>query len=182
MAPTGVHFRWLVFRIFLESLPEGRSKRRTERRKTTDRREERYFPLCPEILRPGASWRMMRQLGSPNEMQGLPRCMDRLKLGGQCGRGRSSIAAPDVISASAVTPTTSVVTSQSSRPETSKALSLTGSWFPSLGLLTFDSSLPFVSVSLSVPAFLSLNQCFPVSLFLSQLPKVLSPLYSHFSQ
>lgn len=70
---------------------------------------------------------------------------------------------------------------QAPDPDTSKTLSYTRSWFPSLGFLTFDSSLLFVSVSLSVSAFLSLMQRFPVSLFLAQLSKVLSPFCSHFS-
>ena len=45
-----------------------------------------------------------------------------------------------------------------------------------------ESSLLFVSISVSISAFQSLFQSFPLSLFLSQLSKVLSPFYSHLSQ
>lgn len=43
----GGHFRWLVFRIFLECSPEGQPERRPERRKTTDRRRGKIFSSTP---------------------------------------------------------------------------------------------------------------------------------------
>lgn len=145
--------------------------------------EERYFPLRPEIPRPAADWRLRRKSGAPNEMRGLPRPMDRLMWDGAVWQRESLHCCPFSPSQPLpVAPTASAVTHPSSRPRDIQSPLLHWILVSLPCFLTFDSSLLFVSVSLSVPAFLSPIQSFPVSLFLSQLSKVLSPFYSHFSQ
>lgn len=95
------------------------------------------------------------------ECKASPDPWDKLKLDGAAMVERDFLLQPhDIISVS-VRQSHSRSSHQSRlRPETSKAPSSTGFWFPSLGFLIFESSLPFVSISVSISAFCSVFQSF----------------------
>lgn len=179
----GGHFRWLVFRIFLECLPEGRPERTGERRKTTDRRRGKIFSSTPCHPQTWSWLENEEEIGSPKWNARPPQAHGWANVGwGSVAEGDPPLLPLGVISASAghshsLCGHPSKLQAQR-HPKPSPTLDL---GFPPL------ASWPLIP-HFSLFLFHSLFQLFclwfsaSLSLFLSQLSKVFSLLYSHFSQ